>query len=91
MFKSKVESVLGYSDVVKNNVPSSYRKINDKVHGGENRYFDLRNNEIVLFPKFGAFEVYVNGILIFSKLKSSLWPNLDRLAHLIDAMAKAQD
>lgn len=36
------------------------------------------------YPRFGAFEVYVDGILIFSKLKSNMWPKHDRVAKLIE-------
>lgn len=36
------------------------------------------------FPRFGSFEIYVNGKLVFSKLQSNLWPKHDRIAQLFD-------
>ena len=32
-------------------------------------------------PRVGAFEVSLNGILLYSKLKSKLWPNVARVAN----------
>lgn len=37
----------------------------------------------MVFPRHGAFEVKVNGILIFSKLQSNLWPNLEKIGGLL--------
>jgi len=33
-------------------------------------------------PTIGAFEIFVEGKLIFSKIKTQTWPNIDRIAHV---------
>lgn len=40
----------------------------------------------VYFPKLGAFEVYAEGILIFSKLRSGKWPRVKELVDILDEM-----
>jgi hypothetical protein len=37
----------------------------------------------VAFPRHGAFEIKVNGILIFSKIQSNLWPNIEKVISII--------
>ena len=34
------------------------------------------------------FEIYVNGTLIYSKLRSNKWPNLEKIVKLVEAYAK---
>ena len=67
----------------KNETPNSYRKQAGKSNVGENKYFDENKEEFVHFPRFGAFEVSVEGILIFSKLKANLWPKHDKLVRIV--------
>ena len=45
-----------------------------------NKYIDEKTAQIVIFPRLGAFEIEVEGILISSKLTSSVWPNFDQIA-----------
>jgi selT/selW/selH-like putative selenoprotein len=52
--------------------PKHYQKM---VNPKETKYYDVRREEEVYFPRLGSFEVYVDGVLIFSKLKANLWPN----------------
>jgi hypothetical protein len=40
----------------------------------------------VYFPKLGSFEVYAEGILIFSKLRSGKWPRVKELVDILDEM-----
>ena len=39
-----------------------------------------------MFPRSGAFEVYVDGHRIFSKIKSKRWPKFDRIVQTIKSM-----
>lgn len=52
--------------------PKHYQKM---VNPKETKYYDVRREEEVYFPRLGSFEVYVDGVLIFSKLKANIWPN----------------
>lgn len=36
-----------------------------------------------MFPAIGAFEVYLNQELIFSKRNTNSWPNLQEIANTI--------
>lgn len=36
------------------------------------------------FPRHGSFEIKVNGYLIFSKLQSNLWPNIEKISFLLE-------
>lgn len=65
-------------NLAKNQLPSFYIEKNNlsNLGLGLHRYQDARTNETVVFPRHGAFEIKVNGMLIFSKLQSNLWPNL---------------
>lgn len=42
-----------------NTVPKSYHKSAHKLQMGVNKYYDERSEEVVQFPRSGAFEVYV--------------------------------
>lgn len=44
---------------------------------------------MVAFPRHGAFEIKVNGMLIFSKIQSNLWPNIEKVVAII-AQIKAE-
>jgi selT/selW/selH-like putative selenoprotein len=66
---------LGDNIVIKQmEAPAYFEKVSKDVK--ETKYFDIRKEEEVYFPRLGAFEVYVDKVLIFSKLKSNLWPNI---------------
>lgn len=41
---------------------------------------------MVQFPQSGAFEIYADNVLIFSKVQSNLWPNHNRILDLIQAV-----
>lgn len=41
------------------------------------KYFDKDTNKVTIFPKIGAFEVYINNVLVFSKLKHKKFPNIE--------------
>lgn len=64
--------------------PRHYQKLNANPH--DNKYFDIRRDEEVYFPRLGAFEVYVDQVLIFSKLRSNAWPNDEKVADMIMEM-----
>ena len=40
------------------------------------------------FPRLGAFEVYFRHHLVFSKLSTSLWPNVDLLTEKLGRMVE---
>ena len=42
----------------------------------DNKYFDAQKQEEVYCPRLGAFEIYVDKILIYSKIKTNKWPKL---------------
>jgi hypothetical protein len=50
---------------------------------GDNTFLNKRTGALEYFPNLGAFEVYVNQILISSKLLSNKWPNIDSLVNTI--------
>jgi hypothetical protein len=50
---------------------------------GDNTFFNKRTGALEYFPNLGAFEVYVNQILISSKILSNKWPNIDFLVNTI--------
>lgn len=39
-----------------------------------------------MFPRLGAFEIYLYDVLIFSKLQSNQWPQHNRLLEKIQNM-----
>ncbi len=47
---------------------------------------DENNPNYELIPRAGAFEISINGFIIFSKLKLLFWPND---VHLRDVLRKA--
>jgi len=53
------------------------------VFDGDNKYWNKNINDLQYFPALGAFEVYVNRILIYSKVHSKKWPNIDLVADKI--------
>ncbi len=81
--KKKLASVIPDAIINRNPVPTHYRKLPNKSSVGENKYFDEKKEEFILYPRFGAFEVFVDGILVFSKLKSNVWPKHDRIVKII--------
>lgn len=44
-----------------------------------------------MFPRSGAFEVYVEGYRIFSKIKTKRWPKFDRIVETIKKMITAHN
>ena len=75
--KTHLEKQIPQAKISKNEVPKSLHQIDDKQY--ENCYFDTKTNKITTFPRIGAFEVYFNEILIFSKLKCKFFPKIDFL------------
>jgi hypothetical protein len=80
--------VLRQFTIVKNQPPEHFiKKSNLSSLGlGLHRYFDEKTNDIVPYPRHGAFEVKVNGMLIFSKIQSNLWPNIEKIGYLLAQM-----
>lgn len=48
-----------------------------------------------MFPRLGAFEVYIFDMLIFSKLQSNQWPQhnrlLERIQNIVEDKAQGLD
>lgn len=59
--------------IVQMQPPTHFQKLGP---ARDTKYYDLRKEEETYFPRLGAFEVYVDKVLVFSKLKSNLWPNI---------------
>ena len=55
-------------------VPNHFVKLNKKAK--DNKYLDTLKEEEVYCPKLGSFEIYVDDIQIFSKIKSNVWPKI---------------
>ncbi len=56
--------------------------------GKNNKYIDEKTAQTAIFPRLGAFEIQVDGILIYSKIQSSAWPNYDYIVEKIEQMKK---
>jgi len=79
--------------IVFNMVPKKFA-MNDiycqLIHNSDdqNQYYDM-------VPRMGAFEISINGVLIFSKSLSGIWPNYvaigEKAKAIGEAMAKGQD
>lgn len=65
---------LGEIITIKEMKPPSHLKKADN-DPQNNKYIDIRKEEEIYFPRLGAFEIYADKILIFSKLKSNSWPS----------------
>jgi hypothetical protein len=80
--------------VVKNPTPDNLLKLDDPL-GEQNKYYNEDNQEVVIFPRLGSFEIYLYDILIFSKLQSNQWPQhnriLDKIQAIIDDRANGLD
>ena len=80
--KKYKQSAMGTAEAIKNAIPDCDVVFNmvPKKWADSDIYSQLIPNEdnntpyYEVVPKIGAFEVSVNGILIFSKLLSGLWP-----------------
>lgn len=59
-----------------NVVPEDYVPIKS----AENKYYSQKTNKYVQFPITGAFEITIDGELVFSKKKTNAWPNLIDIA-----------
>jgi ferritin len=44
----------------------------------------------VYFPALGSFEIFVDEVLVFSKLKSGMWPHSEKVSKTIMAMLEAK-
>lgn len=47
---------------------------------------DKVNSCYEMIPRIGAFEVSYKGIILFSKMMSSVWPHFSAVAQYIDSM-----
>jgi hypothetical protein len=68
--------------------PEHFHRV-DK-HAKDSKYYDAKKEEDVYFPRLGAFEIYVDQILIFSKIRSNMWPSVEKQAETIIAMLQAK-
>lgn len=83
--EAKARQIFKNCNISKNQPPEHLIKYSNlSTTGlGLQRYFDEQKQEIVVFPRHGSFEIKVNGFLIFSKLQSNLWPNIDKVGSLL--------
>ena len=47
-------------------------------------YVNKENNEKVIYPRIGAFEIYIFNVLISSKLLSNQWPNHYKILQILN-------
>jgi len=80
-----VEKSVRQAVVVRNPTPDNLVRLDDPS-GEQNKYFNEQTEEIVVFPRLGAFEVYLYDVLIFSKLQTNQWPQHNRLLEKMQAM-----
>ena len=77
---SALQAALGPVEVIQNAIPFEWRNL-EKFKG---RVEEVRgSNHMTLFAYIGAFEVYHEDVLLFSKLSSRLWPNCKVVAEKI--------
>ena len=62
-----------------NKVPKKYKKAKIYVQLVYNK--DPNNLYYDQIPRLGAFEVSLNGVLLYSKLVSKMWPNVAAVAN----------
>jgi selT/selW/selH-like putative selenoprotein len=74
-------------------VPEHYVQRNNisALSLGLHRYYDEEKSEVVAFPRHGAFEIKVNGLLIFSKIQSNLWPKIEKVVSIISQIKSEID
>lgn len=53
-------------------------------------YYNINTGQAVHFPRLGSFEVYVDGVRLFSKLKSKIWPKFDKVIEKIKQLQTAK-
>ena len=56
----------------------------------DDKYLDIQKDEEVHFPRLGSFEIYVDRIQIFSKIKSNMWPNVEKHSDTIIEMMEGK-
>lgn len=71
------------SIVIKNPIPDELTKT-PEMKNEKNAYLNKDTNEKVVFPRVGAFEIYIYNILIFSKLLSNGWPNHYKIIQILN-------
>jgi len=90
---------IGLATAIKSKVPNCgivFNKV-PKIHAMADIYCELIPYDDVCYryydkiPRMWAFEVSFNGVLIFSKLLSKMWPNYTAVANRCAAIAVADD
>jgi selT/selW/selH-like putative selenoprotein len=83
--EAKVKTMFRNVQITKNQPPEHYVQRNNlsNLSLGLHRYLNQKSEEVVAFPRHGAFEIKVNGMLIFSKIQSNLWPNIEKVVSII--------
>ena len=74
LVKRKVEKFIPNTIVIKNPVPDELVKTTE-LKSQKNLFLNKITNQNIVFPRIGAFEIYIYNILISSKLMTTNWPN----------------
>lgn len=74
LVKRKVEKFIPNTIVIKNPVPDELIKTTE-LKSQKNLFLNKITNQNIVFPRIGAFEIYIYNILISSKLMTTNWPN----------------
>lgn len=73
------KAILRYNpnlDVVGNQVPEHLIP----MKGEDSKYYNPDTKKCVNFPEIGSFEVYFQGMRLFSKKKTNAWPNYQEIS-----------
>lgn len=76
-----LHSQLDPVEVLQNEIPADWKNYNQF----KGRQTDIIGTKIKLIPHIGAFEVWHEGFLLFSKLSSRVWPSCKTVAAKIKA------
>lgn len=53
--------------MTKNQLPAAFKRLNNRFME-DNRFLNEKTGDIVQYPRLGAFEIYCDGYLVFSKI-----------------------
>lgn len=56
----------------------------------KNAYINRDTRDPVVFPRIGAFEIYIYNVLIYSKFMTNNWPNHYKLIQIITKIIEAK-
>lgn len=64
-------------EVILKEPPKYYNHLVSKK--GNNLYHDIKHNKLVHFPRQDSFEISVDNFVVFSRLQSRGWPDINAI------------